>query len=534
MDVLNNNLSLIASYKGDIKSAIEDKGVDMTSASLADYASKIGEIQTGGTFVTEVLSVSVNNTYYPSQGVDGFSQVVVDVPQSVTGYTELQLTEKHTLIDSVNNSASYVGSYAFINEKISTVNLPKCRFVNQMGFYSCASLVDVNLPVCSIIGNSAFQFCTKLTEINAPECIEISANGFTSCQSMSVVSFPLVSSVGNAAFSYCASLNDVSLPECMSLGMSAFANCDSLSELSLPLVSSIGNYAFASCRSLVKLTLCTETYKIPGYQSRMFSNATQMINAAGSGSIYVASDMYSRWIVSAGWSSLASRFVSVNQSGPVLSFSDGVVSGITRYLDATWASYLDKSKDDVVELSLSGITKMSSVFSQCQNLTRVSLPACSFLSGSAFKMCTSLSYVYIPECKKIEAYAFERCTSLNYISAPECSSIIAYAFESCYLLSSISLPLCEYIGNYAFSECSSLERVDLSVCSYIGSYAFYNCGSLSEVILGYSSICQFENNTFTNMTWSIFKIYVPSSLVDDYKTTYLDWWYSSFIFPIPE
>lgn len=82
---LIDNLNQIASIKSDIKSAIENKGVDMTGLSFADYPGAISSIQTGGTFVTETLNVSVNNTYYPGQGVDGFSQVVVNVPQSVTG-----------------------------------------------------------------------------------------------------------------------------------------------------------------------------------------------------------------------------------------------------------------------------------------------------------------------------------------------------------------------------------------------------------------------------------------------------------------
>ena len=61
-------------------------------------------------FVTETLNVSANGTYNPGQGVDGYSQVVVDVPQSVTGFTEKNITEGTIEIINLNNSASFVAS----------------------------------------------------------------------------------------------------------------------------------------------------------------------------------------------------------------------------------------------------------------------------------------------------------------------------------------------------------------------------------------------------------------------------------------
>ena len=88
MSQLIDNLNIIESVKTDIKAAIENKGVDMTGVSFPGYASKIGEISGGGQFVTEPLNVTSNGIYTPGQGVDGFSTVTVDVPQSVTGYTQ--------------------------------------------------------------------------------------------------------------------------------------------------------------------------------------------------------------------------------------------------------------------------------------------------------------------------------------------------------------------------------------------------------------------------------------------------------------
>ena len=111
-------------------------------------------------FVTESLSVSANGTYTPGQGVDGYSQVVVDVPQSVTGYTEKDITEGSYDIINLNNSASFVANDAFrSNNAIQTVNLPYATYVGKNAFQFCYSLSQVSLPMCSSIGYSAFANC---------------------------------------------------------------------------------------------------------------------------------------------------------------------------------------------------------------------------------------------------------------------------------------------------------------------------------------------------------------------------------------
>ena len=129
--------------------------------------------------VTESLSVSVNNTYYPGQGVDGFSQVIVDVPQSVTGWTDKDVAEVKVNIVNLNNSASYVGSYAFDeHQTLQTVNLPNCTSVYHNAFQSCNNLYEVNLPICSIIGDQAFSNNHSIVNVNIPECSYICSNTF--------------------------------------------------------------------------------------------------------------------------------------------------------------------------------------------------------------------------------------------------------------------------------------------------------------------------------------------------------------------
>lgn len=453
-------------------------------------------------FVTETLNVSANGTYTPGQGVDGYSQVVVDVPQSVTGYTEKDITEGIKVVN-LSNSASYVNPYAFTNDTyLQTVNLPNCSKVGAEAFRDCLYLTTVNLPICASLGSSAFQNCDYLTTIN----------------------IPLVTNIEIYAFQDCAKLSQISLPVCYN----------------------INNSAFSKCGSLNSLTLCTDIYWTIPYQPRMLSNTPIM---SGTGSIYVRSDTYSLWITSTGWSSLSDRFVSVETSGFALSFSEGTVYGTTKALN-NFVSYLGVSKSDITNVSLPECIYLLSSALTYMSLNSVYLPECIEVSYGAFEY-TSISSIYLPKCKKVYSGVFSNCRSTKNINLPQCEYVGNDAFSNCFALESIDLPLCSYIMDGAFNNCSALSEVslplceylgrsvfascvfsslNLPVCSYIGNFAFrYMYGSFKTLVLGYSSIVE-THTPFFNANPSI---YVPASLVDAYKSS--PYWskYSSQIFPIP-
>ena len=211
-------------------------------------------------FVTEPLSVSVNGTYTPGQGVDGYSQVVVDVPQNVTGFTEKNITEGNIEIINLNNSASFVANNAFnANQTIKTVNLPYATSVGASAFKDCTSLTQVSLPICSNIGDDAFQDCTSLSQVSLPMCSYIGYSAFQYCYSLSQVDLPVCETIENNAFQNCTSLSQVDLPVCSNIGWIAFQDCSNLTQVSLPMCSNIGTNAFQNCTSLsqVDLPVCS-------------------------------------------------------------------------------------------------------------------------------------------------------------------------------------------------------------------------------------------------------------------------------------
>lgn len=160
-------------------------------------------------------------------------------------------------------------------------------------------------------------------------------------------------------------------------------------------------------------------------------------------------------------------------------------------------------------------------FQHCTSLSQVSLPVCSYIGSSAFIYCYSLSYISLPVCTYIGGEAFFVCRSLSQISLPMCSYIDLNAFGHCSSLTSINLPMCSYIGSSAFVYCSSLSQISLPVCEVIKGAAFLGCSSLNSITIGYSGVCSLGGyNTFsyTQITSSTGRIYVPASLVSAYKS----------------
>ena len=566
--------------------------------------------------VTETLSVTDNGIYIPSVGVDGFSKVTVDVPQSVTGYTQKDLTEKTFIITDLNNSASYVASGAFKNyigmreihlnncsivyneafysigelnsvslpytigirssafaycKNLKDVYLPNCNYINDNAFNSCSSsLSSIDLPKCETIENNAFAFCKSLQFVSAPECHLIGSSAFRSCTSLTGIDFPACYSIGNNAFEFC-SLTTVSLPMCVSIGNSAFMsylmsqidlpmcltigdnaftghwqsgsplttlnaplcvkigngalnNCKSLtsvslplcynvyasmyglniSEVSLPVVSSMSNNIFNNASNLVSLTLGTGTYIIPKYNNQMLTGTPIL---SGNGSIYVDAAMYDKWITANGWSSLSSVFVSIGNTDPMISYSDGILYGKTSFLDHNWKSYVEVGG----------------------TITSLSFPNCKIIYiGVGLSTVTS---VYFPECEVVMD-GFNNLSALTTIDLPKCK-IMNGAFRGCGSLTSVSLPECRaLITSQTFHQCFNLSSINLPKCEFISANGIGEVAPGCSLTLGYSKMVYLSGTLGDNNR--ITSIYVPASLVSIYKEDggYWGTYYSSRIFPI--
>lgn len=183
----------------------------------------------------------------------------------------------------------------------------------------------------------------------------------------------------------------------------------------------------------------------------------------------------------------------------------------------------------------------SQMFMNTQYLEQVNLPICQEIGSKAFYMgnsYVSLKSIYLPECSIIRQYAFYTCCAMSTAYVPECLSVESAGFGRCSALTSIVMDKCKYIGVNAFAGCSSLYSVNLSQCTYIGTGAFDGCTSLTILTLRDSSVCVLDDGFLqtafsgTKIASSQGGIYVPSSLVNDYKTAMYWSSLSNNIYPI--
>lgn len=192
--------------------------------------------------------------------------------------------------------------------------------------------------------------------------------------------------------------------------------------------------------------------------------------------------------------------------------------------DAVADSIVDRSitefKDDV-------LTEVGNrAFQSCSSLASVELPNCTNIGNYAFNGCSALTEVtdeQFTSLTRIGSNAFEG-TKVQRISLSKLTALYGNAFMSLTSLKEIRLPAIKSLENNCFRQCyGGLKLVDLGACTKIASGAFYGCEYLDKVVLrsetmctldGTNSLCGFSNSTKTYPK----KIYVPSALVEPYKT----------------
>lgn len=122
---------------------------------------------------------------------------------------------------------------------------------------------------------------------------------------------------------------------------------------------------------------------------------------------------------------------------------------------------------------------------------------------------------------KLGSGVFYRCTALKSL---ECSSVKTIDYMTCLgctALKVLSLPSLTYVGNQSFTDCISLTSLDFNELENIHYHSFYGCSKLTTLIIRASNVCssQYSSNfTNTPIASGTGYIYVPSALVDSYKT----------------
>lgn len=97
-----------------------------------------------------------------------------------------------------------------------------------------------------------------------------------------------------------------------------------------------------------------------------------------------------------------------------------------------------------------------------------------------------------------------------------------YAFFNCNNLTGVVFPNATDIENYAFQNCKSLERIDFSQLQKSYGFSFRSDTGLRTIILRNSEVAPTTaGRGFTSLLAAVVDmyLYVPSALVDSYKTS---------------
>jgi hypothetical protein len=133
----------------------------------------------------------------------------------------------------------------------------------------------------------------------------------------------------------------------------------------------------------------------------------------------------------------------------------------------------------------------------------------------------------------VRDYLFAYCVDLVSVDLPSVTHICSSAFECCESLSIVNIPSVTEIYYGAFATCP-IESIDLPSVTFMEYGAFTYCFLLNTVIIRTEDqVCGLDGWPFEGCE-SLTNIYVPDSLVQDYKAA--DYWsdYADLITPLSE
>ncbi len=176
---------------------------------------------------------------------------IVDIPsQFCNNCTSL---ENITFPDSVKT----VGSMAFRNTGITSLDLNKIESIGTQSFHVCSNLKKVDFGDClTIIGQRAFGSSPLEGHIILPETVTgIGSQAFEYSEITKVTIGTKITELPSTCFRYCEVLEEVTLEgNLTSIGASCFEECTSLNSINakkgLLSLQSIGDAAFINCLSL--------------------------------------------------------------------------------------------------------------------------------------------------------------------------------------------------------------------------------------------------------------------------------------------
>ena len=470
----------------------------------------------------------------------------------------------------VNNGVTYdvicidISAFEFCTDLVS-ISIPESviKIGGRQVFQGCSSLSSITVAS----GNTVYD-----SRNNCNAIIETSSNKLIEGCTNTVIPNNVIT-IGEDAFNG-RSLTTITIPESVTtIEEQAFLGCSNLSSITIPSsVTTIGYAAFSECSNLpvVNNIRYADTYLVevvdPTQSLYQIKEGTRFIGDFAFSQSELSSISIPESVISIGICAFADspNLMSINIPEGVTNFGTGAFDGCPnlpvenniRYADTYLIEAIDKS---LTEYQIKDGTRIigTSAFSYCPNLTSFNIPnSITIIDSYAFDGCENLNSINIPNSvKSIGSYVFQSCSNLTSITIPSSVTNIKESVFSGSSLESIQVDGSNLIydsrdGCNAVIEKSSNKLIAgckntiiPNTVTSIGKCAFENVlmtsidipGSVSSIgdygfyTMAFEVICRAETppscGEFVfyddgSTTLSQATLYVPSTSIEDYRTTY--------------
>ncbi len=371
-----------------------------------------------------------------------------------------------------------IGDSAFAKTtNLKGVTLENVSSIGKSGFYqSGIQSIALNEGLVTI-NDSAFE-STSLTSVKFPSTVaDVKQKAFQNCLRLESVSFAdnaAVSFAGNV-FNGCISLKTLNLEGVKVYGQEMFKGCTALTEVTLSKTA----IAEEKDEKTGRVTAVTQGQKV-------FSGCTALkkVNAP-EGVKVLCPQMF--------------------LDCPITEFTIPSTVVLSR------AAFMDHK--DLKKVVSNAEALGSDVFSDCENLTDVTLNNTKFLGGSA------TDDPYTAADKKGNAFAC--CTNLESITLPE-TLVFIYpgCFQDCFGLTEITIPdSIDQLQSGLFENCKNLSKVEYSDDVVLfGDELFKDCVALKEIKVP-DTLCVIGYNAFSGCT-GITSMIIPEGVTEIEKETF--------------
>lgn len=544
-------LDLMAFYRSGIRHCLNSGNIEIignqclegcTNLETFDFSSvrSIGNLGVINTKLTEIHFNGSENISLGAQSIRNNKVLtVIDGLQNVKNFTNGNIFSDNTALlelrldnlelcdgnNFVNNCSSLHTFYApKFATKVEYGTFDGCKALTNLtidwenittikgnAFANCTSLTSDKIDISHVIeftGGSHFSGCTSLTSLTLnPSIISIPENFCFNCTNLSSINLSNIVSIGKYSFKNCTSLTSIDVQNVTTCVNNSFNGCKGLTTIDMPNATTIGEGTFNGCTALTSVNIpnCTN---VGGW---VFKDDTELITITGLENFVGASTDHLTY-------NNCSKLVFPNQ------------------------------------INVTGEYIGYGTFYNCKTLKNINLSSNTHsLYNSAFQGCTNLvSITGLENIQYIGLYAFYGCANLEGVI--NLSNLVGWVpstrinnavqggqnmlFANCpkiikVIIGQIPCIKAESLGGdfSPFKQCTLLHTVDITnITDYIqfaNNQLFWSCDNIKNLVLRQNSVVECKiagisslsiNNICPSSTHSTFRIYVPDSLVNDYKT----------------